>query len=132
MRTGGKRSEPFGGMGGIHPPPPVRGRNVLRVQNNMSEVPELTSRQKLEEFWRGKLQEAQEQYETATAEYRKVLQDQTEGQNPSPNGSLARAHQAESDALAEYTRVLQVFTELTVHGKVPEEEPSVSADGAPR
>ncbi len=95
---------------------------------DMPEFPTVVAgRQKLEE-WRLKLQEAKERYHAATALYRKILQERPEGRAPSPNDSLARARQAESQSLAEYTRVLRIFTELTVHGKAPEEQSAASGN----
>jgi CheY-like chemotaxis protein len=63
------------------------------------------------------------------AQYREVLEEQPGGLAPSPDGPLALARQAASEALAEYERVLRVFTELTVHGRMPKERAAKSADG---
>jgi len=83
------------------------------------ELPTLTiRRQELEESWCLRLQEAQERYQAAAGQYRK-LQEQPESLMPRPEGPLTQARQAKSRALAEYTRVLRIFTDLTVHGKAP-------------
>jgi len=43
--------------------------------------------------------------------------------------ALMRARQAESRALAEYAQVLRTFADLTIHGKVPEEQPAAGSNG---
>jgi CheY-like chemotaxis protein len=78
-------------------------------------------RRKLEDTWRAHLEESQRQYQDASNSYRKMLAEQRDGQPPRPDGPLARARQAESEALMEYARVLRLFTDLTIHGKLPEE-----------
>ena len=85
-------------------------------------VPELDGRQELEDFWRRKVEEARARYQTATEEYRKLLDGMPEGLAPTPDSPLALARQAQSEALAEYSNMLRVFTELTVHGTRPEEQ----------
>lgn len=79
------------------------------------------ARQNLEEVWRSRLEMARESYEKARAQYRALLQKQSEGAIPRQDGPLAEARQAESEALAEYARVLKVFTELTINGHNPGE-----------
>jgi hypothetical protein len=78
-------------------------------------------RGELEDTWRGRLEECQKQYQDASHSYRKLLAEEPDGQPPRPESPLARARQAESEALTEYSRVLRLFTDLTVHGKLPEE-----------
>jgi hypothetical protein len=81
-------------------------------------------RRHLEDYWRKKVQRAQKDYQAATADYRMLLATQPAG----PTGVgvtdsyLTRARRAESEALAEYTRVLRIFSELTLHGRMPPEE----------
>ena len=92
------------------------------------ELPTLTiRRQELEESWRLRLLEARERYDLAAGQYRNALQEQPEGLMPSPDDSLTRARQAKSRALAAYTRVLRIFTDLTVHGRVPEEQSTAAS-----
>ena len=79
-------------------------------------------RQQLEDLWRSKLAEAQLRYKAATEEYRKLLGEIPRDVPPAPGNPLALARHAESEALAEYTRALRNFTELTLHGKRPEEQ----------
>ncbi|HTT65685.1 MAG TPA: response regulator [Bryobacteraceae bacterium] len=80
------------------------------------------SRQELEDIWRSNLEQAQIRYRAATARYSDLLKEASEGVPPSPDSPLACARHAQSEALAAYTRVLQVFSELAVHGKRPEEQ----------
>ena len=78
------------------------------------------TRQELEDSWRLRLEETQVRYREATEQYRKLLQAQPDGRPLKRDGALALARQAKSQALADYMRVLQIFTELTVNGKMPE------------
>ena len=80
------------------------------------------SRQELEDIWRSKLEQAHHRYQAATKEYRRLLAETPEGLPPGLDSALARARRAESEALAEYSQVLRVFSELTIHGKLPEEQ----------
>ncbi len=79
-------------------------------------------RQQLEDLWRSKLEQAQLRYKAATEKYRKLLGEAPRDVPPAPDSPLALARHAESEALAEYTRALRVFTELTIHGRRPEEQ----------
>jgi CheY-like chemotaxis protein len=81
------------------------------------------ARHELEETWRQRVEQAQHLYQIATAEYRKLLREEPDGRPPSPDSALARARQAESERLMEYSHMLRVFTDLTVHGTLPEEPP---------
>ena len=81
------------------------------------------ARHELEETWRQRLEQALHRYHTATTEYRKLLREEPDGRPPSPDSELARARQVESDTLIEYSHMLQLFTDLTVHGKLPGEAP---------
>ena len=107
-----------------------RGEVVDRGPAREMKTPELpmctVNRQELEDYWCLKLQEAHRRYQAATARYRRMLQMQPEGLTQGPDGSLTAARQAESQALAEYTRVLRIFTDLTVHSKIPEERSTYS------
>lgn len=82
----------------------------------------MAARQELEDSWRSAVEEAHLRYKEATDAYRKLLAETPEGSVPRPDSALARARQVESEALAEYSRALRVFTELTIHGKRPEEQ----------
>jgi len=82
----------------------------------------INRRRQIEESWWLRLQQAQTRYRTATAQYRRMLNQQPEGQTSSVDYSLLRAREAESQARAEYRRVLAIFTDLTLYGKIPEEQ----------
>jgi len=60
-----------------------------------------------------------------------MLEEQNDGarRRPDATEALMRARQAESQALAEYTHVLRIFTDLTVHGKVPEGQSAAGSNG---
>jgi len=83
--------------------------------------PPMIARHELEEAWRLRVEEALQTYREATEEYRRVLREEPDGQPPDPESILARARQTESEALMEYSRLLRIFTDLTIHGKLPEE-----------
>lgn len=98
------------------------------------EIPRLptlmASQKELEESWRLRLEEALCQYHATRDEYHSLLAGVPDGVPPNPDGALARARQAESMALAEYRRVLQIFTDLTIHGKLPEDQSASGSRGA--
>jgi hypothetical protein len=94
----------------------------------MPEFPPLSvTRHELEEFWRLKLEESRARYQAATTYHRTLRNGQRERDS---SEALARARQAESLALAEYTRLLRLFTDLTVHGKLPGQDSAASSGGA--
>lgn len=62
--------------------------------------------QELEQRWRSRLDDAKLRLDYATSYA-----------NGRDDGWARRAH---GTALAEYTRVLRIFTDLVVHGKIPE------------
>ena len=62
--------------------------------------------QELEQLWRNRLDDAKLRLAYATSYA-----------NGRDDGWARRAHET---ALAEYTRVLRIFTDLVVHGKIPE------------
>ena len=76
----------------------------------------------MEEDWRHRVKVARTKYDLAVAECRKVLAEQKKWPLPAPDGSgsVRNAHVQESVARDEYMRVLRVFTDLTIHGKIPE------------
>jgi CheY-like chemotaxis protein len=82
----------------------------------------ILARHELEESWRLRLEESQQKYQKATETYRSLLRLEQNGRYPDPDSALARARQAESEALMEYSRVLRIFTDLTIHGKMPEQQ----------
>jgi hypothetical protein len=82
------------------------------------------ARRTLEELWRLRLKNAESRYAHTREQLRNVLRTLPHGEIPSPDGSYAyqQALHAENIALLECTRVLRVFTDLVVHGKIPEED----------
>ena len=90
------------------------------------------TRHRLEEHWRLRLQQSFEQYRAASAHYRKTLEETNQQMTPRPDSSyaLTQARNLESHALEEFRRVLRTFTDLTLHGKMPEEDAAASSDHA--
>ena len=82
------------------------------------------SRRELEDdYWRERLRTARITYEQAVAQFRRVLAEQRKWPLPEPEGSAAvrKSRLQESAARNEYMRVHKIFTNLTLHGKTPEE-----------
>ena len=83
------------------------------------------NRKELEDFWCAKMQEALSRCQAATAESGKAVQERkillTSGSDENPAVRLAL--DVEMNALAEYRRVLDIFTDLVVRGKIPEDSP---------
>jgi hypothetical protein len=81
-------------------------------------------RQEVEEYWRDRLKSARQKYELAVAQQHKALEQQKRWPLPAPDGSGAvrSALIQESAARNEYMRILKIFTDLTIYGKVPEED----------
>ena len=78
----------------------------------------------LEDLWKERLRIVRTRYQLAVKESRLLLDEQMSGLTPEPDGSFAyrQALEKERTALAEYRRVLEIFADLTVHGKLPEED----------
>ena len=76
--------------------------------------------QELEAVWREKWQKAKLNLELATIHFHEV-----DKVTNIPAQDYQRSLQALAVALNEYSRVLQIYTDLTMHGKIPE-------DGHPR
>ena len=87
------------------------------------------ARRDLEEAWRVRSEMARERYEMASRRYRKLLDEKPRGLIPRHDDPLALARHEESEALAEYMRILRLFTELTLHGRIPEEQVGAKASG---
>lgn len=88
--------------------------------------PSLAELQQLEESWRLKVEEASSRYRDATAHYRTMLEEQSDGAN---GGPLMSARQAKSQALAELRHALRIFTDLSIHHKVPQEQSATGSNG---
>jgi predicted nucleic acid-binding Zn ribbon protein len=81
------------------------------------------------ECWRKRVEAARRQYDLTVTQFRKVLAEQKNWPLPAPDGSTAvrKARLQRSAALNEYMRTLRIFTDLTVYGKVPEDDKPVSS-----
>ncbi|PWU05908.1 MAG: hypothetical protein C5B51_13565 [Terriglobia bacterium] len=83
----------------------------------------LPERQELENLWRGHLREARVRYEEASRLFRATWGEHFERRlTEDPTFAIQNARQAEVKALNEYVRVLKIFTDLVLHGKVPDVE----------
>lgn len=96
--------------------------------NESSPASLLVAREELEDCWRGKAEEARERYQVATKRYNKLLEE-SHGLTPAIDSPLASARRHQSEALVELNRVLRIFSELTVYGRMPEEESTVGTSG---
>ena len=81
----------------------------------------VAERQRLEESWRSRLEQTRRRYDAARHVHRRILAKSAKANSLGLEGALARATQEEADALDQYARVLQIFTDLTVHDKRPNE-----------
>jgi hypothetical protein len=79
---------------------------------------------KLEDVWRLRLDEAAKRHKIAKANCLKVLEEFTSGLTVSPEGSqVVRQATSEQDAAREdHLRVLDIFTDLVVRRKFPDEQ----------
>ena len=80
----------------------------------------------LEDAWSKRLRIALTCYRLAANETRLMQAERENGLTPEPDGSFAyrRALQKEKEALAEYRRILQIFSDLLVYHKIPNEDAS--------
>ena len=87
----------------------------------MRSTGERLARELLEEAWRLRCDQALHRYKRASAQYRNLLKEEPLNQALAAEHPLFLARAAESEALAEYSRILKLFTELTIHGRIPAE-----------
>ena len=80
-------------------------------------------RQEVEEFWRRRLAEEKARYEVAVTRFQTASEDfRTQHATPPDGGfGVHLAITAESSARREYMRVLRLYTDLLLHGKIPDE-----------
>jgi hypothetical protein len=76
----------------------------------------------LEGIWRERTKGAHSRYRIAKAECAKAVSMQSDVEPADGTFGYRKALALENVALAEYKRVLTIFTELTVHGKMPPAE----------
>ena len=81
-------------------------------------------RRALEDTWKERLQIVRTRYQLAIKESRLLLDEQKSRLVPEPDGSFAyrQALEKEKRALAEYRRVREIFADLTMHDKLPQED----------
>ena len=87
-------------------------------------APALSDHQRQLDLWRDRLLEARKNYDLAVTKVKTVGTDFTSGSTPCPASDGSQkvvSFRAEATALKEYIRVLQIFTDLVVSGKKPEE-----------
>jgi hypothetical protein len=84
----------------------------------------LPFRRALEEKWHERVQEAYRRYQSASEVFRQVVEEQRRELIASSDGTQAvlNALGIENNARKDYMRALHVFTELTLNGRMPEEE----------
>jgi hypothetical protein len=81
------------------------------------------SKPELEIIWRERLREARLKYEEASDAFRATWGEHFESRlTANPTLAIERARDIETAALCEYVRVLRIYTDLTVHGKLPPED----------
>jgi hypothetical protein len=78
-------------------------------------------RYEIEDIWRAKLDAAFDRFSAASEEYRRILESRTDTGPALSDDSLERARKIRTEALAECSRLLHIFSDLTLHGKKPEE-----------
>jgi DNA-binding CsgD family transcriptional regulator len=98
---------------------------VRSVRLGLVEVdgkPEKTTHLTTEQEWREHLNDARSRLQSASERSREAWRQLQSRDLPSPDGSFGyqKALRAESLALAEYRRILGLYTDLVVHGKLPE------------
>ena len=78
----------------------------------------------LEDLWKERLRIVRTRYQLAIKESSLLLDEQKSGLVPEPDGSFGyrQALEKEKRALAEYRRVLEIFADLTLHDKLPQED----------
>jgi hypothetical protein len=91
----------------------------------MATVPQIAAhlRLELEDQWRERVMSAQSEFDLAVAQFRAALEDRRNWHLRAPDGSAAIRHARlrESAARGEYARVLGIFSELLIHGTIPDE-----------
>ena len=82
------------------------------------------SRSELEDRWRARLSDAKRGHDVASAQFRAAAAQHRALGLISSDGNLAlhQALVAEAKARQEYIRILRIFTDLVVHGRVPDSE----------
>jgi hypothetical protein len=86
----------------------------------------MSSRTELEQVWQSRASLARQRYEESSREFIRLAGDLKKGryQPPDCSEALRQARQRESLALEKYMRTVRIYTDLVVHGKLPEEPES--------
>ncbi len=81
-------------------------------------------RAELEKLWRHRLEDARLRLEFARNYYREIKRDFSDGGISAPveRFEFDKALRAETAALREYSRILAILNDLTIHGKIPNED----------
>lgn len=79
----------------------------------------------LQVLWKKNLEHAEQELEQARSEAKKFKAEIQSGQIRTPDVHYAyqQALRAENLALAKYAKILIIVNDLTLHGKLPDEEP---------
>jgi hypothetical protein len=80
-------------------------------------------KRELERIWREKLRTARDRYREATVAFQKTWDENFDLHLAvDPTHAIQQARKIESEALDQYVRVLKIYTDLVLHGKIPEEK----------
>jgi hypothetical protein len=92
----------------------------------------IPNRQALHDLWHERLKDAKLRLDFARNYAREVHRDFPPGATLSPDGAFAqrKAIRAETFAFAHYRRVLEIYTDLTVKGRIPDESEWPEPNGA--
>lgn len=79
-------------------------------------------RRELERYWKERWLKAKLELEAARFHLQSVKSTLSGSYGADGAYAYARAIKGESDALIEYSRTLRIYTDLVVHGKLPDNE----------
>jgi hypothetical protein len=97
----------------------------------MNNVP-LPAREVIEDMWRERLRSAHLRYEALKRAAHKANEIRMDAPVPDGEFGFRRALQAETAALAEYRRILIIFSNLILHGTLPEDSGQRTSDSCRR
>jgi len=81
------------------------------------------SKPELEERWLVRLRDARARLEAARIHLKDIEEQLQSGLFPPPDGGFAyrAALRSETEALIKYSHMVRTYTDLVVHGKIPDE-----------
>ena len=84
-----------------------------------------TTRKDIENLWRERVRDVRLRLDFARNYLAEIQKDVKAGGIPRADGDFAyrNAIRAEREALAEYRKMLKIFTDLTLHGRFPADNP---------